>query len=122
MQIVAMVSSTDLHPWAGMVKSVKDTWGSDPRIKTICYYSRRASGPQPEDGKAVEYDGNVVCGATDEEGLRRGVVAMEYVAAKYSPDYFLFCCSGSYFVVPEVLRFIADKPRTGFYCGIIGHI
>lgn len=107
-----------------LVDAIRETWGirSNDRFKVIYYYGIREGFPAPEPGRTAMAGDVMICGCKESIGtvLTKTLMAYERALSDLEFDYTFRCCCGSY-VDPDVLMtFLEDKPKSGFYCGIMG--
>ncbi|MDP1712213.1 MAG: class I SAM-dependent methyltransferase [Candidatus Nanopelagicaceae bacterium] len=106
--------------FAALAESIRDTWGRCGPCDVVLYRGCRPEDPSiPIDSIQIR---DTIVGIHDDRLVHMyyQCVDMFSQALKYDFDYLFRCCCGSYINQFELLKFIEDKPRTGFYCGIIG--
>jgi hypothetical protein len=130
-KILTLVLSSADGVHEEMVQSIRQTWGTDANddFRVMYYYSlfRNEMPPhlvgkqRPEEGKTIEYGDTIVCGCLDGmyQVTPKTMMAFKHILDQPF-DYLLRCCSGSYIVRNELSKFLADKPTSRFYCGVIG--
>ena len=124
MKVAILVLASENAGYGEMTRAIRATWGkSKPEGISIIYYQAPVDGnPQPPPGMVIEQGDRIFCGTDD--GLHsvfpKTMMTYRHLRDHHSYDYIFRCCSGSYIVPDELLKFLEDKPREGFYCGIIG--
>jgi|SRR5271157_2952443 len=110
LDVLVLVLSTFLYPYDKMVSAIKDTWGKNKEhFRVIYYYS----------GDEDKFDGtDLYVKTTEGDLLGRTKMAIKYCFEHFKFDYILRVCAGSYIVSEEMFKFLQDKPRERFYCGV----
>jgi hypothetical protein len=64
----------------------------------------------------------ILCGVNDdwESCLPKKVMAFDFARHNFEYDYVYSCCDGAYVDRDNLLAWVEDKPRTGFYAGVNG--
>jgi hypothetical protein len=103
-----------------LVKAIRETWGSSKldELEILFYYGYRENYPKPEPCQCLQVKDELICGVDSNDVINRNRIAFEYIYHHYDFEYLFRCCAGSYIVQNELYRFLQDKPKTNFYCGL----
>ena len=121
-KVLIMVLAADIGGYDKLVQAIRETWGKCVNPKIIYYYGHRQGHALPPSKGVLQEEDSLICDC--EESLEyisyKTALAYKYVSQNFDFDYTFRCCCGSYVVPHELLKFVDDKPRESFYCGVVG--
>lgn len=120
-KILTLVLSSDIPLYQDLDAAIRSTWGSGNDDVRYYYPNRPALGIVLPFGEVREFEDVIVTGyeQTFYAILAETLAVYEHVGS-WPYDYVFRCCSGSYIVHSEMMKYIDDKPTEKFYAGAIG--
>lgn len=117
MKLVVAILGSPQPPFPEMLASIRRTWAAKPFPDgvDVINYLPGATGKETS-----ESNGDVYTPYRDNQILSKTVATFEHLLKTRDPDYIFRCCLGSYVDLIRAKEFLEDKPRSKFYCGIIG--
>lgn len=115
MKVIILVLTAESGDFPLIESASKETWASVPNdnIEIFYYYGNKSHD---------KIAGNSIF-STSPEGYqnigKKTITAFELLKER-DFDYLFRTNTSSYIVKDNILRFVEDKPRNNFYCGIIG--
>lgn len=123
MKIAIVILAAD-GKFRELVDGIRKTWAEDkhPDIDIYYNYCYRNHIPKHAPNTTVLYDDQILCGY--EDGMKsihqKSLDAFEWLSLNRKYDYVFRCCCGSYVIKENLLKYLCDKPSTGFYSGVLG--
>ena len=128
MKIAVSVLANDNGGYAGMVEGCRNTWAKNCPENTKVYFNygiryMNTHGIEvPEDMNVIVIEPDImVCNAPEAYRflLQKQIMAFDALLQMDDYDYIVRPNCGSYINLDLLNDFLEDKPRTGFYCGIV---
>lgn len=119
MKLVVAILGSFQPPFPQIVAEIRRTWAAKPfpeDVDVVTYWPRRSD----EQRSTEEECGDVFAPHLDPQILPKTISTFEHLLSTRRPEYIFRCCAGSYVDLVETKRYLADKPKTGFYSGIVG--
>jgi hypothetical protein len=111
-RVIILVFSSINPPYDKLFEINKSTWGTDPDVFYLF------SQEKQEEEVYLEENCIYCRGVSDlDHVINRILTGYKYVFENMEFDYIFLTCSGSYVVIPELKKFIEDKPFANYYCG-----
>lgn len=121
-KVIIVVLGAEGH-YKPLIQSVRNTWGALPPYKTVYCYGWMEGRPHTPEGSVMQFGDEIMCGLSDNLQVvhYKTLMTFEHLLKTEEFDYIFRCCAGSYIHKPAMVKFLQDKPRSRFYCGICGY-
>jgi hypothetical protein len=121
-KLIVLVMSSSNPTYMDLEKSIKDTWYNikNDDIEIIFYkdnnnYNVKSDTPQFDGCDLI-----LPCGDGFNTLGIKTLMAFDWVSKNYNFDYVYRSNLGAYVDTIKMLKFLKDKPKDNFYCGIVG--
>lgn len=104
--------------YEGLVQGIKKTWGSLVHPDIDIYYNY--ANPHQ---KTTTLIGNHIVSSCEEGRYKihkKSLLCYEWLVNNKKYDYVFRCCCGCYVIQENLYKFLENKPKNNFYCGVFG--
>jgi hypothetical protein len=125
MKIAIIVLSCDGR-YESLVQGIRKTWGSikHPNIDIYYNYADRINkkANRAERNKTQLFGDEIVNGYPDGryQVHKKTLDSFQWLKENKKYDYVFRCCCGCYVIQENLYKFLQDKPKNNFYCGVFG--
>ena len=123
--IVVLCGGVDVEGkgYDDLIQSVRDTWAKDCPSNVSVYYNYGLISDyhnNPPLGTTILDGDRIICGIeeTYENMTSKVIRSFDFIHKNLDYDYIFRCCCGSYIHIENMLKFLANKPKHNFYCGV----
>jgi hypothetical protein len=125
MKIAIIVLSAD-GKFKNLVEGIRQTWGSIKNVDVDIYYNYawrwEPNVPRPPAYETHLYEDQIISGYDEsiQNIHKKTLDCFDWLVKNKTYDYIFRCCCGSYIIQENLIKFLKDKPRSNYYCGMLG--
>lgn len=106
-----------------LIESIRQTWAKNAPSNVDIYYNYGLIpnySNNPKIGEVILDGDKIICGIEDtyDNMVPKVLQCFKFISNNLDYDYIFRCCCGSYVHIENLIKFLLNKPKKQFYCGI----